>query len=335
MVLAVVAAVRHLANAYLAALVGPRLGAASGARYLLASAWLLLVYLCTAGCARAVRATSVLLRHERFRAAPVPRRTFLVVIAHATFLRATTLALVGLFGVSLAASLAVWGPASVPVAGLCSLLGAGTLAFVVAYGALVLWGMSDRALGYFELLALFALVYVNPDVRVVGGGIALALANGAAAAPADTAAACLSLAAFPAALAAGAGAAQGVLALVGRRRIRMDAGARAARHPLTRLYRADLPVALFAVASLAEAILIVGGTQPVAALRGLSAALLALRLGWYALFLIRTEYRMADWRPASVLGPRQRLLVYAHTAPAHAAICVSPLLFYVVRTLRA
>lgn len=335
MVLAVVAVVRHLANAYLAALVGPRLGAESGARYLQASVWLLVVYLCTAGCARAVRSTAVLLRHERFRAAPVPRRTFLVVIAHATLFRPTSVALVGLLSVSLAASVAVWGPGSVAVAGLCWLLGAGTAAFVAAYAALVLWGMSDRALGYLELLALFALVYANPDVRVVDGRISLALVNGAVAAPAGTVAACLSVAAIPAVLAAAATAAAGVRALVARRRSREYEGRRAARAPLTRLYRADLPLAVFAVASLAEAVLVVGGTQPIAALRGLSAALLALRLGWYALFLVRTEYRMADWRPAPVLGPRERLLAYARTAPAHAAICVAPLLFYVVRALRA
>lgn len=333
-VLEVVLSVRHLANAYLAGLVGPRLAPEAGARYLVGSAWLLLLWFCTSGCARAVRTTSVLLTHERFRAAPVRRPALVAALAHAALLRPAVAALAALWGVSLAAALSVWGPKVVPARELGLLAVAGLAAHVLTYAALAFWRAGDRTLGYLELLFVVVVTSLNPDVRVADGGIALALANGGAWAPTVLRPACLALGAIPAAFALAAAAARGARLVAGRLR-RAQRPLRRPHDPLLALYRADLPLGIFTVAFVAEGALAVAGTLPAASLGTLAGMLLLLRLGWYALFALRTEYRLADWRPAPLLGPRERLALYTRTVPAHLAVCLSPGLFYLVRAARA
>jgi len=175
----------------------------------------------------------------------------------------------------MAAAIAVWGLASVPVPEILCLLAAALICSGASYAALALAGMGDRAVGYLEILALFALVYANPDIRVAGGRLTVALLNGAASAPASLALACLSLAAIPAAAAALALAAR--LARARRSRHALTKP-RVSHDPLVRLYRADLPVAVFAASFVVEGALVVASSIGVAYLRGLSGALLALRL---------------------------------------------------------
>ena len=61
------------------------------------------------------------------------------------------------------------------------------------------------------------------------------------------------------------------------------------------------------------------------ALWRLQLLLFALRAGWYLVFLLRVEYRTADWRPAPALPPRARLAAALRSAPLHALLCLPPL----------